>query len=758
LVPVGAVWECEGFVKHWLRLVFWVCCIFWVATVRIAAAESGPFHNALSLQGFTGILNTPNAHVTDEGWVYALYTNQVESQWRSKTTSQDNYQFSLGFFNFIELGGRFIEAPGSARDLSGNLKLTSAPLTRNLPLVPVLGLGIQDLGGGNALLKTTYLVLSEDIWRLRLSAGYGKGPDRMKGGFAGAEFKAHDWVYLLGDYDTKETNLGARVVLPQFWKVPVQFTATAKTSLNYKPGNFDIAVGFTLPLDFRMRNRPRAAQHEAVAVNTGEPPFRTAAPATANGGPVVKQGAATAALPFAGRAGESGTGVVPQGVPSDTAVQLPASRPAADPESPAFRLGRLRDRLVGAGFLNVRVGTSGSTLVVEYENTIFNHNELDALGLVAGLASQTAPESFDTLQLVIKRRNLNIATVSVPLQSLREFLAGPQGSQNLRDRLKVDLSGREAADTVFLDGAKNSGLFNTSLMLGPGLTTFVGTENGAFDYLLSLKPELNTLLWKGGLLGARWDIPLSWSSNLEDGKPYRGNRHPAQLERLMLFQAAQPLPGVMLNLGAGMVVHDRYGMLNEAIWSPGDGQHRFRVVQGWNKDSNTQQKSDTYLGAYRYFYGPLDLSLEGVAGKFFSEDKGFSLELKRFWRDTAVSLYFKDTKGPDEKTWKAVGLQLSFPLTPRRDMKPIAKLQLRGADEWSYAQESTLKNNNENNPRGSLNYLAPYPLAINPQPAQALTRTFYNRDRLSESYILQHLERLREAWLKYGLSGNLEYK
>jgi hypothetical protein len=749
-VPFEAVWGCEGFVKHWLRFVFLGCCSFLMGTLGTAAAEPGTFHNALSLQGFTGILNTPNAHVTDEGWVYALYSNQTEREWRQRASFQDNYQFSIGFFNFIELGGRFIEAPHAGRDLSGNLKLTSASLTRDLPLVPVLALGIQDLGGGAALLQTKYLVLSEDIWRLRLSAGYGKGPDRMKGGFAGAEFKAHDWVYLLGEYDTKETNLGARIILPQFWKVPVQFTATAKTSLNYKPGNFDIAVGFTLPLDFRMRNRPRLAQSEAASARAGEAASRAAGSATASGEPAVKQGVSSAAVPLAGRAGESG--VAPHDAPSAPTAQLPVSQPATGQEMQTIQLRRLRDSLIGVGFLNVRVGASGRTLVVEYENTIFNHNELDALGLVAGLASQTAPESFDTLQLVIKRRNLNTATISVPLQSLRAFLSGAEGNPDLRAQLKVDLTGREASDAVFLEGERNSGLFNTSLILGPGLTTFVGTENGAFDYLLSLKPELNTMLWKGGLLGARWDIPLSWSRNLDDGKPYRGSRHPAQLERLMLFQAAQPLPGVMVNLGAGMVVHDRYGMLNEAIWSPGDGQHRFRVVQGWNKDSNTHQTSDTYLGAYRYYYSPLDLSLEGVAGKFYSEDKGFSLELKRFWRDTAVSLYFKDTKGVDEKSWKAVGLQFSFPLTPGRDMKPVAKLQLRGPDEWSYAQESTLKNNNENNPRGSLNYLAPYPLAINPQPTQALSRSFYNRDRLSESYILQHLERLREAWLKYGVS------
>ncbi|MBC8018913.1 MAG: hypothetical protein H7X83_10405, partial [Verrucomicrobia bacterium] len=160
------------------------------------------------------------------------------------------------------------------------------------------------------------------------------------------------------------------------------------------------------------------------------------------------------------------------------------------------------------------------------------------------------------------------------------------------------------------------------------------------------------------------------------------------------------------------------------------------------------------LGSYRYYYSPLDLSLEAAAGKFWAEDKGVSLELKRFWEDTAVSFFYKNTKGTDQKRWQAVGIQFSVPLTPRRDMTPLAKLQVRGSDEWSYAQATTLKNDNLNSPRGELNWLAPYPLAINPQPAQALYRSFYNRDRLSEGYIRQHLDRLREAWLKYGTNQN----
>jgi hypothetical protein len=682
-----------------LSKLFFTLLIVLTVSTRGGAAEPQQLHNGLSLQGFTGILNTPSAHVTEEGWLYALYSNQEESKWRKRTRFQDNYLFSVGMFSFVELGGRFLESPGAGRDLSGNLKVTSAPLTREYPLIPVIAAGLQDIGGGARLLQTRYLVVSEDIWRFRLSAGYGSGPDRMKGVFAGGEFKAHDWAYLLADYDTRETNVGARVVLPQFWKVPLSFTATAKTSLNYRPGNFEVAVGLTLPLDFKVRSRESGVRSQEPGVRSQEPGVRSQEPG----------------------------------------VRSPKSKIASD----------LRDALVGESFLNVRVGTQDRTLVVEYENSIFNQNELDALGLVAGLAGEAAGDGLDTLRMVIKRRNIRMATVSMPLEQLRLFLERPEGAGNLRDNLIVNFYTEESGGVTFAAGEGNSGMFNTSISLSPGLTTFVGTEVGVFDYLLSLKPELTTTLWKGGAVNARWDLPVSWSDNLEDGKAYRSSRQPAQLERLMLFQAWKPLPFVMLNLGGGMVVHDRYGMLNEAVWSPEDGQHRFRVLQGWNRDGTTRRQSDLLLGTYRYYYSPLDVSLEGSVGKFWAEDKGFSLELKRFWEDTAVSVYYKDTKGTDNKSWQSVGIQFSFPLTPRRDMKPIAKIQLRGSEEWSYAQETTLKNNNVNSPRGTLNYLAPYPLAVNPQPSTSLGRTYFNRDRLSEAYIRQHLERLREAWLKY---------
>src|SRR6266480_4928627 len=171
-----------------------------IATV-VACLASGPafadnFFNALSLQGYTGILNTPSAHVDAEGSLQFLYSNQTEEMWRNLTKREENYLFSVGFFSFAEVGGRLTDTPGNAvRHLSAGVKISTAPLFAKKPLLPVFAVGIQDVGGGTRFLQTKYAVVSEDVWRIRLSAGYGAGPDRLKGAFGGVELKTCDWLY-----------------------------------------------------------------------------------------------------------------------------------------------------------------------------------------------------------------------------------------------------------------------------------------------------------------------------------------------------------------------------------------------------------------------------------------------------------------------------------------------------------------------------------------------------------------------------------
>jgi hypothetical protein len=680
---------------------------FIISACVLIAAHATPCYAAepvgeamLSYQSFSGIINTPSAHVPAEGSFQALYNNQTNKVGNRVPEWMDNYVFSVGLFSFMELGGR-LTSDSKIRDLSANIKLTTAPLTKSNSLIPVLAVGWQDVGGGSNLLESRYVVLSEDIWRFRLSAGYGKGPDQLNGAFGGLELKLHDWVYLLGDYDANETNAGLRLVSPEIGKTPVRLTFSAKTALNSSSNKTDLAFGLAFPLDFQKRSK------EASRVVT------------------THEGAETP-------------------TPGEKTPDTTPSRPATGSERHPTDMVPMRDRLLSTGLINIRVGQRGDReLFVEYENSIYNHNELDALGVVAGIIAESAPTGFESASIVIKRKNIRMAEISAPLGSLRSFMASSAEQSDLKERLTINFDAATPQDVSYLPEENGSAFPNTAFILAPGLTTFVGTEVGVFDYLLTLKPEIISDLWKGGVLNARWDIPLSWSDGFDEGQPFYNSRTGSRMDRLMLFQGIKPTADFMANFGGGLLQYKTFGTLNEVMWSPGDGAHRLRGTQAWARSTDTERTREVYLGSYRYFLAPLDLSLELTAGRFWGQDHGYSLEMKRFFGETSVSTYYKNSTTSEGKQWQAAGIQFSFPLTPRKALR-AGPIQLRGSDEWSYAQETTLAIGGQRT-----NDVLTQALGITPQTTPALSRAYYNRDRLSTGYIRQHLEQLREAWLEY---------
>lgn len=673
-------------------------CLVVLALCDASRCRGEEFHDALSLQGFTGLLNTPNAAVTGEGKLYALFSNQQESKWRDRVPRQENYLFSVGLFSFCELGGRLTEAPNalgrsSVRDLSASIKVAVPFIPKGYGL-PAVAFGVQDIGGGARHLQTAYAVASEELWRLRLSLGYGIGPDRLKGVFGGVEVKATDWLYLLGEHDTEESALGVRLVTPTLFGYPVNLHVTAKSSLDDRPEHVEFAVGLQFPL---------GSDH----LNTLPMPAAT------------QWGVPSGALP--------GTGAAP---------------PA--PTSPAGRgaLVRLRDLLTAEGFQNVRVGEQGGRLlVVEYENSRFNRNELDGLGVVAGTALANVPPGYEALRLVVKKKDIRVIQLTAPIGELAAFMRDAGNLDKLADSMVVTAEVATDEGVAFVPGPANPSLLHSSLVIYPELTTFVATEVGLFDYLLSVKPDFHLNLWQGAELNARWDIPVAWSDNFDDGRAFRSSRRSSRLDRLMLFQAVRVTPTVMAILGGGMILHDRYGTLNELLWTPGNGAHRFAFRQAYAEDGDGRTAARVFLGSYRYYASPLDLYLEGSGGRFWGDDTGFTLELKRFFGDTAFSVFYKNSAPPGGERVQAGGVEFAFPLTARRDMKP-SLVQVRGSDEWNYSQETVIARQGEKN-------VAARGAGIDPKPAFNLERVFYNRDRLTPAYIRNHLLRLRDACLSY---------
>lgn len=683
------------------RIIATLFLSFLVLTTTAAASEFTP---TPSLQGYTGLLNIPNALVTPEGRLDALFTNQTEEKWRGKIPRQENYLFSVGFFSLLEMGGRLTEAPGKARDLAGNFKLSTAPLFTNIPLLPVVAIGIQDIGGGSPHLRTKYAVVSETVGPLRLSVGYGTGPDRMKGMFAGAELQALSWLHLLAEYDTTDTNIGLRLLTPPLLAAfPVQLQGTLKTSLDYQTDQPRIAIGFRIPLG---SGRP------ALAPIALEPEL--------NG--VTEVAAKTAAAS-----------------PGNTATNQ------SSPPTINTRLGAMRHQLEKDGFLNVRIGTKGSDLLaIEYENSRFNHNELDAMGLIIGRALTVGQPTEQRLRLIVLKRGLRVMMLEAPATTWRSFLTNAANRELLSTELQISTE-TPADPTIAWEQVKptTSDALKAEAILYPGLLTFIGTDVGTFDYYLSLKTDAYLSLWPGAVLNSRINTPISWSSNLDDGQTYRNYRNNKDFERLMLIQATKLAPDLWLSVSGGMILHRMYGSLNEAVWAPGDGTHRFRLKQIYAEQSETKTRKEVYIGSYRYRYAPLDVSLEAAAGRFYDQDKGFTLELKRFFGDTAFAVYYKSARATFGEDIKVGGVTLSFPLTPRRDMRSYP-LRLRGIDEWGYSQETEITS-----PGKGGNWVG-RSIGLNPQMAFSIERVFQNRDRLNPSYIRQHLMRLRDAWITYG--------
>ena len=688
--------------------------------------------SALSLQGFTGILNTPDAHVQREGTIDVLYSNQRESIARQTPPVprwQDNYLFSVGMLKFLEVGGRLTNTNGTAttsfgiRDLAVNWKASSAPLTSHFRFSPTLAVGMEDAGGAGHHFATTYVAGSADpVGWLRVSAGYGHGPDRMHGAFGGGELRLHPWVSLLADYDTQNPTIGGRLTSPTLPYIPARLTATISAPFQ-RPEGLALAGGIIVPLNYK-----EWTHHREFAPVTAKMPSKD-----------TLWGVLTA------KRMKSAPAVAPPR-PNYTAVPAPAPvAPAALVSAPVpvvtastvepISLDVLRERLIRAGFVNVRVGLQGrTTLVVEYENIRYNHNELDAIGVVAGIASQAAGLGPEDLRLVVKRKGLALLQIETQLLPLRDWLSG-NGPQ---PALSISQTTSEYG-TSFVIGNDNPGRLKPSLMVYPSLITLIGTENGLFDYQLSIRPELQVPLWAGATAVARADLPVSWSPNLDKGQVYASTRTPERLDRLMLFQALPLAPGLVANLGAGKISATDTGTLNEISWTSGGGMNRVKAIQSWGRSSGTN--NNTLLGSYRYFLARHDLAFEATGGRFFGQDSGMLVSMQRFFGDASVSLYFKDTVTPDDhKRWLQGGIQIELPLTPRRDMRP-RPLQIRGHEDWGYAQETGIASSKTQNE----NYVRPG-LGVIPEPTQMLAVYFYDRERLNSDYIQSHADRIRESW------------
>lgn len=198
-----------------------------------------------SFQGFQGAINTPNSEVLPEGEFEFLYNNQTDNFNSSLNNNfrddknQKNYFLNMGIFPNFDLNLRYAigkDEKTKIRYLSDriiNFKYQLPFISDNFAKIAI---GMQDIGGGNRHMTSSYLVTSKEFQNFRTTVGYAKGDEiaSLNGFFGSVEYQPLSWLQLSSEYDTKEWNMALKSSFATFiGKQKIILGAMAKSSFQY---------------------------------------------------------------------------------------------------------------------------------------------------------------------------------------------------------------------------------------------------------------------------------------------------------------------------------------------------------------------------------------------------------------------------------------------------------------------------------------------------------------------------------------------
>ena len=672
---------------------------------------SNSLSSTLSSQGFTGLVNTPNAQVLKVGDAIFHYNNQFDNHLRyynelTPKVAQDDYIFGIGFLSNFELTGRLSEVEAFTQEREDNIGFELRDISVNakikLPIdseyLPNIAVGFQDLGSKSSYYSNVYAVADKEIGFVRASLGFGKSGEnkagkRMDGLFGGVEAKVMDELSILAEHDGKENHVAIRMRMPKSWSNT--FSVDATIAQNLSVADTSMAINVSIPLFHNRDNR------QIVKKENNEKSLISTKNLNAHSQKQLKE-------------------EKKYNISDETLIAI-------------------QNKLVKIGFENVQVGRYRESIYIKCENSIFDHTDLDALGYILGTVSQVTKKKEHFIVTLLKN-NLQTLTMSGNSHFFRAYLEKPNKENEIT--LKNDLKFSRTFDEThvkFVTKKENSSFFKPRLELSPGLTTTVGTEVGLFDYLVALRANAYTNLYDGLTLSAMYEMPLGHSNNFNKDKTY-GIQYKDKLEnRLVNAQLHQTLhyESLLNTTSIGRFQENYNGILNQTNLTTTSGEHgvALRVGEFEDKNNNTLAKKNVYIGSYRYFYAPLDLFTEVSYGQYWNQDKGGMLQFKRYFGETEVALYLKNT----EKSY--AGFKVTIPLTWRKSTN-YALGQLKGKKDFNYGIGTVV---------GSAQNTVTSAIAVTPKTDLELATHYLDKDRLNASYILRHLDRMREAYLSYGL-------
>lgn len=719
-----------------IRMLF-VCLLIPIGTAQAV-------NQSMAQTGFSGLLRIPDADALPFG-TFSLnyqYEDNIDYQTCYGCGAHKTILMGIGLFPGLEFSvqnthKQISDGPGWSSTHSSDLSFSAKYDFK--PFLPddwfSFALGVQDYGGAASKHKNAYAVASKSFfdntpYNVRLTAGYGKGSSSnqmganyLQGGFAGVEWQPTQWLQFISDYDGTGVNAGVKLFtvdnwLPYDWKANLTYQAYSN-SLTYNRDNSWVGFGFTVPLSMGVDSH----RYDSNGVNEGK-----------------------IFLPDP----QKKVIVEVKEQPKQRVADAPRLTDFAESQQKNQRTEQLLTKLIKYGFENVRIGWRANVLVVSLENNLFNKNELDALGVALGFITES--DLSQNFEFYLLNNDIPVLKVAGNSERFKNYLQ-QKADQPIRDHgLQISSKNLQTQGVSWFSKKQASSNFVPRVIFAPHLYSNIGTELGVFDYSLALSSNLQLPLWKGGVIDTRYLLPVMHSDSYDDGEYFANSRHKSQLDRI-LFHQAFSLPGaITTQFTVGQLYKVYSGIVNETRWESASGLHRIKTEVGDFKHDNNDYDYQPTLVSYRYFIRGLDLAVEGTYGQYWAGDMGGSLSLKQWFGDMSVNVTYQNTTcdssdtqfscahdGSAEKHEYA-GLTFQFPLGTRKNASPAIGVQIKTLEQWGFGYRSRLNNdaNYIGSGRGGKSNLQ-----------YNLDQQYFNRDRLSKSYIESNMQRLRESYKTY---------
>ncbi len=408
-------------------------------------------------------------------------------------------------------------------------------------------------------------------------------------------------------------------------------------------------------------------------------------------------------------------------------------RPEMDADDQAL-VRNLSIAVAALGMENVRVilgnTPKGLTAGITYENRRYYRDKLEPLGLVLAAAARALPVRVKYLSVVVVDHHVPVLRFGTLLGDYTAYVRGDIPVSRFRGMVSVDQGLRPdiaRSEITAVASRTHSTSFSGDLSVTPTVRTIFGSEEITLAVRSALLPRLDVDLGGGWNLRAARDIGTG--GHLPDLDFLFSDN---ELNIGTVFRAGSQIVG---HVAGGDFADKRRGVAVEGFWMPRGTSILVRGFASCLQDRLFGQATPSdwaYLGDVRYRVSALDLEAGATFGKYLDGDRGFTVGLRRFFGDNDLRLEYRDTD-----LSKLLMLQATICIAPHRYPAP-GRFRARLGDRVQVSQRATTGG-------GSGDTLISAALTGNQLRFFDVSDTLLDRDRLSPSEVLGHLDLLRSA-------------